>query len=129
MTAKYKNRLLKLAAFIRTVPREQFDMHVVSETIMCGTVCCAMGWTTKVFPRLVVDASSNSLDLKATGWTHWTEAGMVLFGLTTDQTRYIFGPYQYTDPHDGGAVADRIEAFVKENGKVPNAYALESLID
>ncbi len=37
-------RLLKLADFIETVPREALDLEVLARKHECGTVCCLMGW-------------------------------------------------------------------------------------
>lgn len=49
------DRLRKLADFLDTLPREKFDFHIVCrrDKPSCGTVGCAMGWTPKVFPRLI----------------------------------------------------------------------------
>lgn len=59
-------RLLKLADFLDTVPREKFDFAQVAKEVgkpmrkalaagktRCGTVGCAMGWAPVVFPRLL----------------------------------------------------------------------------
>lgn len=57
-------RLLKLADFLDTMPREKFDFGVVADEqgkpmaealaadkTQCGTVGCAIGWMPAVFPR------------------------------------------------------------------------------
>ena len=52
-----KERLLKLAEFLDELSPEKFDFCYVITTwdhaIQCGSVCCAMGWTPRVFPDLV----------------------------------------------------------------------------
>jgi hypothetical protein len=39
----------KLAKFLEELPPEEFDFDIIK----CGTVACAIGWTPRVFPRLV----------------------------------------------------------------------------
>lgn len=52
-------RLLKLCAFLDTLPPEKFHYRCVVKEArrhrkhICGTVCCAWGWTPRVFPKLV----------------------------------------------------------------------------
>lgn len=44
-------RLDKLIKFLEELPEEKFDFSTVIDG--CGTVCCAIGWTPKLFPDLV----------------------------------------------------------------------------
>jgi hypothetical protein len=46
------NRLLRLADYLRTVPRKEFDIRVWESS--CGTIACAMGHATRMpfFRRL-----------------------------------------------------------------------------
>jgi hypothetical protein len=54
-------RLYKLAKFLDNLPEENFDFGVVIDIMgdptkdihSCGTVGCAIGWTPRVFPKLV----------------------------------------------------------------------------
>ena len=50
-------RLNKLASFLDELPREEFDFSEVVKKgdvdSKCDAVCCAMGWTPKLFPELV----------------------------------------------------------------------------
>lgn len=48
-----KDRLLKLADFLETLPDEKFDFrkYVKKDDGLCGTVCCAIGWCPAVFPN------------------------------------------------------------------------------
>ena len=55
----YGDRLLRLAKFLEKLPRRKFDFaELVADTEKrhgkdCGTVCCAVGWTPAVFPKLI----------------------------------------------------------------------------
>ena len=58
MTTVHVRRLRRLIAFLRTLYPTAFDFSkVVTEARVnghvCGTVCCAVGWTPAVFPSLV----------------------------------------------------------------------------
>ena len=52
-----KERLLKLVEFLNGLDPSEFQfsstIDSVDEKNECGTVCCAMGWTPRVFPDLV----------------------------------------------------------------------------
>jgi len=52
-----KRRLRKLIAFLRALPRAKWDFNSVVKKWKenghaCGTVCCAIGWVPKIFPKL-----------------------------------------------------------------------------
>lgn len=66
----HKDRLLKLANFLRELPRKAFDLSVLAKiptesedacpvnstkqkALSCGTVACAMGWCPTIFPRQI----------------------------------------------------------------------------
>ena len=54
----YGDRLLRLAKFLEKLPRRKFDFAEYVNTAVyrgkeCGTVCCAIGWTPAVFPRMI----------------------------------------------------------------------------
>lgn len=46
-------RLQKLADYLKTVPRKNFDYRRVGRKDACGTIGCAMGHAATVFPRLI----------------------------------------------------------------------------
>ncbi len=45
----FKRRRQKMAAFLRSLKRSQFDMRIVRNA--CGTKACVMGWMPTAFPR------------------------------------------------------------------------------
>ncbi len=126
--------LLKLAAFLDTVPCEQFDFGIwaSSTTLGCGTTACALGWASAIpefgialrptessspVPHLATDPSPPSL-----GYSYITVVREV-FGLSEEHADWIFVPADTTvsrfdgdlcpDEHAGVAdVADQIRAFV-----------------
>ena len=84
-------RLLRLAAFLDTLPREKFDFRRwISEKDSrgCGTVCCAIGWTPVVFPRL---ARYDADGLSVRGQSPGTGA-MELFEMNIDDVLGVFYP-------------------------------------
>lgn len=92
MTKLHKQRLAKLAAFLRELPSKKFDFQwVVREfdpKTNCGTVCCAVGWTPKVFPKLVKWADSSIKTREGRyGFIATTE---LLFGLTGEEAERLF---------------------------------------
>lgn len=110
MRAHHVQRLLKLADFLDTLPREKFDFSVITcvdglplldalkaGKKRCGTVACAVGWMPAVFPRAF----------------KWTDCGAVLprssqaDGMNLDAAGRFFG-LDYADtvglfsPEDSG---------------------------
>lgn len=108
-------RLLKLAAFLARLPRQKFSYNFcVKERDKngCGTVGCAIGWTPKVFPRLV---SWHNKSLNAWGYTSIAKH---LFGLNTDQIDHLFTPGINNPLGDRATprmVSAHIRRFVKNN--------------
>lgn len=106
MTAVGKRRLRKLIAFLRTLKPKQFNFgDVVSDYKknghVCGTVCCAIGWTPAVFPQLVRWFESREhgwamarLSFKA-GHTRWVRYDVIanrLFGISEESAASLFHP-------------------------------------
>jgi hypothetical protein len=103
----YINRLLKLADFLMTVPKERFDFGSwVGEdwkgkpNLSCGTTACALGWATTIpllrkaglMLKFTPDEYS-SVTLKHNPNTSSEYAGMEVFGLTLDEFEYLFTSY------------------------------------
>lgn len=141
MNATGKRRLLKLAAFLRKLPREKFDFTIVAReagkpmrealkagATRCGTTACAVGWMPAVFPR--------SCEWIADTFRGYAMRGVVLkgqpllpfemlkvaeqfFGLTDDEVALLFVPSDAPTPGQLGddatpkQVARHIERFVK----------------
>ena len=123
-------RLLKLAAFLQTVPRERFDYNTFvgddwkgAQNLSCGTQACALGWaaTMPTFRRL-------GLYLKQTGYpalkgdtrSDAFEAAAKLFGISISDAYALFSPmYNWDTGIDEGSatpkyVARKIRNFVKD---------------
>lgn len=119
-TSVHEKRLLKLAAFLRErVPRKKFDFnHIMREganppqvailkTEDCGTTGCAVGWMPVCFPRdfawnpwvgnqlEVVNKKTHKDDL---------DAAQEWFGLTLNETMYLFYPEGYYEVYDSDGV-------------------------
>lgn len=113
-----KDRLLKLANFLETLPKEGLDMRKWSEamTPSCGYRACAIGWATTIFkdegfhmeksdsiyPSFYPVCDSNY------GW----EAVWVFFDLSWQQAESLFGDH---NPDDPKYIASHIRDFVNDN--------------
>lgn len=123
MKKLHKDRLLKLAAFLRTVPIKQFDMGWWVEadkkghnhehaSLKCGTTACALGWATAVFPQLYYDVETSSILIKNHEYDNYElneETAKVFFGLTEDGFEDLFMGSAKT----GKEEAAIIEKFVR----------------
>lgn len=118
-----KERLLKLAAFLRELPLEKFDINQVVTSWDfendCGFVCCAIGWTPQIFPELVawtggVGWSSFPLKCCITNEERsYVNIASSLFDIDSEQVTDLFEGSNY-DSNDPNMVADRIESFIKK---------------
>lgn len=131
-------RLLKLADFLETVPKDNFDMGVVYEDEgmfagdcapkyprpkkHCGTVACAMGWATAIpsFRRAGLRLyETGSIVLKNSRcdgvfWCDSFDTAELFFELGSDESRFLFGGSEYgSTPKQ---VAKHIRKFVKKGG-------------
>lgn len=112
-------RLLRLADYLETVPRDHFDMGTWGGKSSCGFSGCAMGWA--VHGRLFRGLKSASyLGRRAcpsfNGATGF-EAAAELFDITIDQAEEkLFGPHIKGTPKQ---VAKRIRKFVRDNQAPP----------
>jgi len=105
MKTLHKKRLLKLAAFLRTVPDENFNMcnwltpdrnlHKHSKaSLKCGTAACVGGWATVVFRDLVYSWPKNIIYLKSEPKSkYWCDSETNLkkfFGLDSKESERLF---------------------------------------
>jgi hypothetical protein len=105
MTKIHKRRMRKLIAFLRELPRDKFDYSntVTQFKNNCGTVCCAIGWTPHLFPRIAVwrkfklwDGSPKmglGIRNKNNGTDSYPELSEFLFGIPDPVTEYLFNPF------------------------------------
>ncbi len=112
----------KLAEFLDKLSRKEFNFaEVVSEANIakkCGTVCCAMGWTPVVFPRLVefsLDEDEirwSDVVFKKSGERGYVEVAEELFEISYAEAEYLFTPNQqhYLGVKDLGNFATPIQA-------------------
>lgn len=88
MSLPYYDRLLKLATFLGTLKPEQFyfgDWIQSYDEDGCGTVCCAMGWTPKLFPKSIRYNAASDLSPKLNGASRsWIGIANDFFGLYSD---------------------------------------------
>lgn len=128
-------RLLKLAAFLKNLPRKRFDYTSwVGEgfkgapDLSCGTTACALGWaaTMPEFKRLglyiKVEKGFDSDGLpEVYGYPALKrerciegDAGQVIFGLDSHEAYFLFHPMSGESNATPKYVARKIEAFVKQ---------------
>lgn len=117
-------RLLKLAAFLRTVPKKKFDYaQVISRTaegvydLSCGSTGCALGWASAIpsFRRLGFRSTRHGrVFLKEDPGQAWYPAvGAVFFGMSIDEASQLFSPEDSEFNATPKYVAKKIERFVK----------------
>ena len=87
---KYIKRFQKLIKFLERLPPSKFNFtsyfYEVDEN-ECGTVCCAVGWLPKVFPRAKV-FKHDVFNLR----TDVSETALKWFGLNRTFYRMLFVP-------------------------------------
>jgi hypothetical protein len=123
-------RLLKLAAFLETLPRRKFDYMTWSSSIapgeytkdLCGTTGCAMGWacTMPEFRRLGLRMHFGIPSFPSKfegGWARGNDAADELFGLSGDEAYKVFHPRNERESKATPKyVAEKIRAFVVARG-------------
>lgn len=94
MSAVGKRRLRKLIAFLRVLPRRRFNFgEVVHHN--CKTTACAIGWTPKVFPR-IVEWTKRDQVLRFRGKKRATDFHIVaerIFGIESGTAMDLFAPH------------------------------------
>lgn len=141
-------RLLLTASFLDTLPPEKFNFNVVAREegkpmlealaagpVYCGTVGCALGWTPKLFPELVIwarqtgqtsDPAMLAVTLRSQprtpvwGYDCWDvtkETAMSLFDLSERDVYFLFHPDEsgLGDSATPSDVANHIRQFVEDN--------------
>jgi hypothetical protein len=118
--AEGNRRLLKLAAFLRTLPRRRFNYgHWVgddwagAQDLSCGTTACALGWaaTMPTFRRLGLSLTPvGEPGLKGVAGGAF-DAAAQLFGLHGEQYS-LFAPDYEEEDATPKQVARKIEQFV-----------------
>lgn len=121
-------RLLKLAAFLRTVPRERFNYAEFvgwdwqgAQDLSCGTKGCALGWaaTMPEFRRLGLHLAKGTGSPTITGRDNPWLAAEKLFGIERYEAYELFSPsYDFVKDIDENYatpkyVARKLEQFVK----------------
>lgn len=106
-------KLEKLAAFLEKLPSAKFNFaDVVTKSStknghMCGSICCAIGWTPKLFPKEVgwTKLSEDDIQLFLTNktrshleskWDNYLEVASSLFDVDYDDAYYLFSA---TEPY------------------------------
>lgn len=124
-------RLLKLADFLETVPRKNFDYNTLAsekwdgkqDFISCGTQACALGWAAtmpslrKVGLRLSLADGLATVHLKTTSadvadGDDLYKATEEVFGMDLDETDFIFNMYMGQPESTPKQVAKKIRKFV-----------------
>ena len=140
-----KERLLKLADFLESLPRRKFDLTLIASTNSkaetpslntCGTAACAIGWMPNVFPRACkyedVVLPKNEYDFDYRNYNNLTVEGKgnyddltdfqlaeAFFGLDPNkyESEFLFDPESYNYHRRGNkSVAARIRKFA--NGEI-----------
>lgn len=132
MKKLYRDRLLKLAAFLETLARDEFYFgeyvkhYERKDAEICGTVCCAIGWCPSVFPRrwkwVQLYAAVKPILHEYKNYYHPERAsGAAFFGLNWEEYDHLFIPDSQRKQLGGKRlyvgsppqrVAENIRAFV-----------------
>ena len=115
-------RLLKLAAFLRTLPRKRFDYNRWvgrdwggAPDLSCGTTGCALGWaaTMPAFQRLGLRLAPDGIP-SLLGRIHepYTSATL-LFGIPWFDAQRLFSPSDGEERATPKYVARKIERYVR----------------
>ena len=119
------NKLRTLAAYLRTVPPEKFDMGVWSRETYCGTTACAVGHACDIeefkAEGLHLGRPYNNSEYAVPNFAGLQSFRAVdaFFDLWADQSSYLFGTRTHREtPRE---VANRIEVFVATDGEIPEA--------
>lgn len=103
-----RSNLLKLIDFLKVLDESSFDFSKIAVANEpephCGSVCCAMGWTPRVFPDLIewcnlrkLYGGKTTLDVQSKGGRYFSydEVAQFLFGdlFTNNEWSDIFSPF------------------------------------
>lgn len=119
-----KQKLLKLADYLETVPPKNFDMGVWGlrkrSTQKCASTACALGWGTNIWPdelKLVPDSDDKNMASVIhvrTGAKNFS-AAREFFGLGYGAANDLFGIVWDRLDETPKQVATRIRSFVRNN--------------
>lgn len=104
MSIKY-GKLLRLAKFLDTLKDEEFEFSDIVSKFdnknHCGSVCCAVGWTPKLFPKEIEWAKNANLcnfPLKMEGQgVTYRFAAQQLFGISHEDATRLFSPNNWLE--------------------------------
>lgn len=152
LTRTGKNRLLKLANFLESIPPQQFNLSVIVEAEVldkvpskktikqktCGTAGCAIGYCPVVFRGVKYKENDDVYDVTdiavqfpvpdcSDGVDENFSGAEQFFGISGKQAEYLFMPDAYHPSKRGPkSVAARIKAFVNRDGYIkPNTKAFK----
>lgn len=126
-----KDRLLKLAGFLDTVPSRKFDLVYWQKDRSCGTTACACGWASKLFNKcrgddklVLIDTNDDEYILESKdGSCEGFDAAARFFGISERSAINLFHPSYYPEGHTNAKyVANRIRQFIK-TGTIKSKYA------
>lgn len=124
-----RKKLLKLADFLENVVTDsRFDLGKWQgfgdrTKHQCKTVACAFGWCPTVWPRSGLKNHSFGVtyepNKKTSDYCSNFEAAARFFGITLEQSRYLFSSEKYSIRYRGRiSVAKRIRKFAEGGGVV-----------
>lgn len=147
MNTIQKRRLLKLARFLRTVPKEKFDIDswynhpfqhrkpngpdynyekISAKKFLshCGTTACAMGWAAVCMPTIFRKDERDEVICLESGAYQGMQAAQDGFGITYRESMHLFSESGYYSVNPTPkVVARRIEQFVKRKEKERKQHA------
>ena len=129
-----RERLLRLAEKLDTVPSSMFDLSTVvhcdyqehgqdvynifKNEKHCGAAACAMGWCPVVFPEILKYTRTGSIEWIDPDkyYRGYDMTACELFDIPMDIANYLFSPGEYDDSemHSPQIVAQRIREVVDE---------------
>lgn len=128
MTKLHLKRLEKLADFLYNLPKEKFNFGTLMKKTNsegCGTVCCAIGWTPVVFPKLV-EFINGTIEMKTDKNLGLVGISNRLFGTIEEEYNTLFEPTSVECPLFSDAssqkVAKGIRKFIAKKTKEPKRY-------
>ena len=122
MKTFHAKRLIKLANFLKTIPKKDFWLGTYS----CGTKACALGWAGLMpeFRKAGLKTDRNEDEVTLSGEFFGIRAGEVFFGLSQNEADALFVPglqdyvgfKNLSGDTSVGPVIKNIVGVVKRNG-------------
>lgn len=130
-----KERLLDVAARLKLVPAEKFDISFWFGADRCGTVCCVLGWCCTWYPKDWKAKVSDPEDINyrnvllypklTEGAAYGIFAASEYFDIIYRDARALFMDTDYPPNVGPVEVAEAIERYV-ETGALPVNYTEET---